>query len=176
MRIFFTVPCTFPMVLTRRVCRTIKNFLRWRCCHVLCLIQQWYCKLEELGFKSGVITEAPRWVFFYLLVLLPTCFNDGTLKSVKWRRPCHIKSPLWYGYHFDKIFSYYSAIQNSPSGKVLTFALLLRWKVSITHARRLITLNLEKNKHFTIYFVIYLYRQLAVAERGLLWYTAGAKL
>ena len=56
MHILLTVLCTFPKMLTRRICLTIKSFFTWWSFPLFswpyCLIQGWYCE-ENLDFSHS---------------------------------------------------------------------------------------------------------------------------
>ena len=71
MHILLTVLCTFPKMLTRRICLTIKSFFTWWSFPLFswpyCLIQGWYCE-ENLDSSHSHLYLLDNFLLIQVLI------------------------------------------------------------------------------------------------------------
>ena len=71
MHILHTVLYTFPKVLTRRICLTIKGFFGWWSFFLFswpyCVIQRWHCKEKIILYKSLLRIKGRLILIYYKL-------------------------------------------------------------------------------------------------------------
>ena len=127
MHILLTVLCTFPEMLTRRICLTIKSFFTWWSFPLFswpyCLIQGWYCEenldashshrylLDKFLLIQVFINDVDFNYHNYLTfcdtnMILFDFFSTGYI-SWSWKFwTCHLCFELW-GQMFWKPFGWF---------------------------------------------------------------------
>ena len=154
MYIIHNVLSTFPKVLTRRICLTIKSFFSWWSFVLFtwpkCVILGWYCK-EKSHVGHSSVSKKPA-------LFLRSHHTAGEMRSRKHRKICGGKSDSF-------LRSFYVSSWVSSVTKIFGFLMLLLGWSPWTHSRTSFLTDIEVFYEISNFTIIHTMFKKFVSEQ-----------